>query len=107
MSLIVFFLFQHAQAATFTVNSTADPGDGVCDATECTLPEAIAAANALPGPDMIGFNISGMGVHTIQPLSNLPVIVDLPKKTSVPITFQAMGELVGLPKKTSVPITSP
>ena len=25
-----------AQAATYVVNSTADPGDGVCDAT-CTL----------------------------------------------------------------------
>src|SRR6266699_3053789 len=27
----------------FTVNSLADPGDGICDATECTLREAIPA----------------------------------------------------------------
>jgi CSLREA domain-containing protein len=32
------------QAATLTVNSLADPGNGTCDATECTLREAIAAA---------------------------------------------------------------
>lgn len=38
-----------------TVNSTADPGDGVCDATECTLREAITAANSAAGPAMIVF----------------------------------------------------
>ncbi len=32
-------------AATWTVNSAADPGSGGCNATECTLREAIAAAN--------------------------------------------------------------
>ena len=64
-----------AQAA-LTVNSTADPGDGVCDATECTLREAIAAANANPGTDMIEFNLSGAGPHTIQPTSALPAITD-------------------------------
>jgi CSLREA domain-containing protein len=31
-------------ATTITVNSSADPGDGICDATECTLREAIDAA---------------------------------------------------------------
>ena len=34
---------------TFTVNSTADPGTGICDSTECTLREAITAANAAAG----------------------------------------------------------
>src|SRR5262245_44034272 len=49
-----------AQAATFTVNSTADavdahPGDGVCaTATHvCTLRAAIQEANALAGADII------------------------------------------------------
>jgi len=46
-----------ALGASFTVNSTADPGDGVCDATECTLKEAIDAANANPGLDVIEFAI--------------------------------------------------
>ena len=52
MSLIVFFLFQHAQAATFTVTKTADTNDGFCDA-DCSLREAIIATNALPGADTI------------------------------------------------------
>ncbi|KPK47635.1 MAG: hypothetical protein AMJ77_02510 [Dehalococcoidia bacterium SM23_28_2] len=61
---------------TFTVNSTADPGDGTCDATECTLREAIAAANASAGTDTIEFNIAGAGPHTISPGSALPTITD-------------------------------
>ncbi|MFO7537148.1 MAG: CSLREA domain-containing protein, partial [Chloroflexota bacterium] len=32
------------------VNSTADPGDGVCTPTDCTLREAIIAANNMFGP---------------------------------------------------------
>jgi CSLREA domain-containing protein len=62
-------------AATFTVNSTADPGTGVCDATECTLREAIIAANQNFGADIIAFNISGNGPHTISPTSVLPTII--------------------------------
>ena len=63
------------------VNSTADPGDGVCDQFECTLREAINEANATLGSDAIVFNIPGTGPHTIQPSSALPnfteaVIID-------------------------------
>src|SRR5512143_2212057 len=41
-----------ARAATFTVTKTADTNDGVCDA-DCSLREAISAANASPGADTI------------------------------------------------------
>ena len=34
-----------AQAQLITVNSAADPGDGVCDAANCTLREAILVSN--------------------------------------------------------------
>ena len=60
---------------TFTVTSTADPGDGVCDAV-CTLREAINAANATVGADIIAFSIAGTGPHTIAPGSALPTISD-------------------------------
>ena len=60
----------------FVVNSTADPGDGVCDPAECTLREAINAANANEDPDTITFNIPGPGTHMIQPAQLLPVITD-------------------------------
>jgi CSLREA domain-containing protein len=75
-----------AQAdTTFTVNSTADPGTGDCDAAECTLREAIDAANSAPnttGPDQIVFNIPddpnipGDEVKTIRPTFFLPSITD-------------------------------
>ncbi len=41
-----------AFAASFTVTKTADTNDGVCD-SDCSLREAISAANAAPGADTI------------------------------------------------------
>lgn len=38
------------------VNSTADPGDGTCDGTECTLREALAI---IPAGGRIDFSVSG------------------------------------------------
>src|SRR5215207_7901234 len=70
----------YAAPSTFTVNSTADPGTGGCNATQCTLREAIDAANANNNPtekDLINFNITGTtGVHTISPTSPLPLITE-------------------------------
>ena len=56
-------------ANTYTVTSTADSGAG-------TLRQAILDANANPGADTIAFNITGSGVHTIAPTSDLPYITD-------------------------------
>src|SRR5215204_1963882 len=72
-----------AIATPFTVNTTADPATPTtagCDATECTLREAINAANGTPGADTINFNVSGLGcvdgVCTISPSTELPIITD-------------------------------
>ncbi|NJN15410.1 MAG: CSLREA domain-containing protein, partial [Oscillochloris sp.] len=65
---------QAVQAATFTVNSSADPGDGTCDGTECTLREAITAANATAGADTITFAIPGAGPHEIVLAGGLPAV---------------------------------
>ena len=43
-----------AYAATFVVTKTADTADGTCDA-DCSLREAIIAANAAAGADLMGF----------------------------------------------------
>ncbi len=67
---------QPVSGATLTVNSAADPGDGFCLAAECTLREAIDAANTVVGLDTIAFNIPGPGPHTISPGSALPTITD-------------------------------
>ena len=56
-----------AAAATFTVTNTNDDGPG-------SLRQAITDANADATADTIVFAIPGSGVHTITPLSLLPII---------------------------------
>lgn len=62
------------------VTSVGDPGDGACDVAECTLREAINAANATAAADAITFNIpaaecAGAGsVCVIEPLTPLPTV---------------------------------
>src|SRR3989338_4354621 len=52
-AMVVMFMFATpVLAATFTVTKIADTNDCVCDA-DCSLREAIGAANALPGADVI------------------------------------------------------
>ena len=53
--------------STFTVSSTSDSGPG-------TLRQALLDSNAVSGPNIIDFNISGSGVQTIAPTSQLPAI---------------------------------
>jgi len=60
-----------AYTATYTVNSLSDPGDGVCNKSNCTLREAINAANGTATSDLIQFSLSG----TITLGSSLPGIL--------------------------------
>jgi CSLREA domain-containing protein len=61
--------------APLVVNSADDVDDGACDATHCSLREAINTANANAGPDTIVFAI-GTAAQTIQPTSGLPAITE-------------------------------
>ena len=63
--------FEKAQPS-FVVTTTADHNDGACTAADCTLREAIVAANAQPTSDVIGFAPGVVG--TIQLTSTLPTI---------------------------------
>lgn len=72
-------VFPAGAPMTFVVNTKDDQVyDGVCDATHCTLREAIEAANANTGvQDTIAFAIPGTGPFTIFPFScDLPPIGD-------------------------------
>lgn len=62
-----------AGASTFVVTSIADTAGASCAGT-CTLRQAITAANAHAGADIISFNIPGAGVQTISPATPLPTI---------------------------------
>src|SRR2546421_10062855 len=55
----------------FTVTTLDDHNDGTCD-SDCTLREAIQAANTTAGPDTINFSVTG----TINLKSALPDITD-------------------------------
>lgn len=57
-------------APPIVVNSASDPGNGICEASECTLREAIALANTQSGFDEIHFNIPGAGPHVITSSSS-------------------------------------
>src|SRR5262245_8370045 len=67
LALLVWAAAAPLAAATFTVTNTDDTGPG-------SLRQAIDDANAAAGADTIAFNIPGPGVHTITPLSVLPII---------------------------------
>lgn len=70
-------------APALVVNTADDADDGTCSAEHCSLREAINAANANPGPDIVAFNIppSNPGYNpggwwTIRPTGALPQLTD-------------------------------
>ena len=73
------FIVKLSDMVDYTVNVTDDTDDGACEPLgtgDCTLREAINAANASPGTDTITFNIPGAGPHAITLLTELPAITD-------------------------------
>ncbi len=74
--------FAGSVSSSFVVNTTDDNDDGVCNATHCSLREALAAAGALAGADTVMFSIPTSdpgydpvtGVWTIRPLSSYNVL---------------------------------
>jgi CSLREA domain-containing protein len=74
-SILLLLAASAAHAQLITVNSSADPGDGVCNAANCTLREAILASNgSTEFSTVIDFNIPGSTTHTISLLAPLPTI---------------------------------
>ena len=76
------FVASTLRAETITVNSTADGPVGVCDASECTLREAIVRANNLAGPDIVvvpagSYVITHLGTDDGAMVGDLDIIGDL------------------------------
>jgi hypothetical protein len=86
---LAMFLMSPAKAVVFEVNSSAHPGDGICNLAECTLAEALDAANATEAHDVIEFDIPGPGPHII--------VVDEPLFTSQPATINGYTQPGALP----------
>lgn len=81
-----------APEATFTVTKTADTADGTCDA-DCSLREAVIAANAAAGLDSVAF-AAGLNTLPIQLTragdDNTSLLGDLDVNTD--ITFVGNGQ---------------
>ena len=65
-----------AGGGVFVVNTTDDLDDGICDATHCSLREAINMVNTYAGVQYIYFDIPGPGPHEIELCSLLPSLSD-------------------------------
>jgi len=65
-----------AEASGFVVNALDDVDDGMCNGTHCSLREAINAANANPGPDVIEFDVPDGVSNIIRVTSPLPPLTD-------------------------------
>ena len=76
-------------ASTFTVTTTSDGADGACDA-QCTLRDAVIAANAAPGADAI---VVPAGTYVLGGAGNedLAASGDLDLRDSVSITGAGAG----------------
>ena len=70
LGILVFLLASGwLESATFNVTHTGDSGAG-------SLRQAILDANALTGPDVIEFKLTGTAPNVIRPLSPLPLVTD-------------------------------
>ena len=65
-----------ARAAVYTVVSLGDGNDGSCDIGNCTLREALLAANAHAGADTIAFDLAGPPPYLITLASALPSLTE-------------------------------
>jgi CSLREA domain-containing protein len=81
-----------ASAATFTVSTTADTNDGTCDA-DCSLREAVLAANAAPGADTI---LLPAGTYTLSLAGSddAGAVGDLDITGPVAITGSGIGQTI-------------
>jgi len=74
----VFCLAQTTFSATYTVTKIADTNDGMCNA-DCSLREAIAAANASADNDAIEFSTTLFSTAQIIVLSGTDLIISKPQ----------------------------
>jgi CSLREA domain-containing protein len=72
--LFVFLVTPTVFSATFTVTKTADTNDGTCDA-DCSLREAVAAANAAAGEDIVNFDATVFGTPQTIVLSLGEIVI--------------------------------
>jgi len=99
-----------AGAATFTVNTSLDTDDGVCDVDDCTLREAITAANSnSASSNVIDFDLERLAANsTITLQSPLPLdvtkalLIDGTTATNLTVRGDDIGALFQFSADTTV-----
>ena len=74
IAVAMFLTVGTANAATYTVTKTADTNDGVCDA-DCSLREAVTAANASADNDEIVFDAAVFFTPQTITLSGTEIVI--------------------------------
>ncbi len=83
-----------APNANFAVTKTADSNDGACNA-DCSLREAVIAANTAAGADSISFNVNGTFQLTIAGANeNAAATGDLDITQALTITGNGTGNTI-------------
>lgn len=92
--LLLVLVASTVNAAVFTVNTLTDTHDGICDASNCSLRDAITAASSNYQGDTINFSPSGiisldlnLGCVNVSSSDNMPLVIDGASQ----ITLQANG----------------
>ncbi len=70
--LAALVLVSPVSAVTFVVNSLDGDLDNVCDDANCTIRDAVFAANNNPGLDTITFDLPGTAPYIIHPDNTAP-----------------------------------
>jgi CSLREA domain-containing protein len=95
MAVILIYVPQiFSSNGVLVVNSTADTNDGNCNAANCTLREAITAANNSPGEDSINFSLPANATITLNG-NQLPIIsgtLTIDGSTAVNLTINGDNE---------------
>ena len=77
LSLVILLIcFASFSQTIYSVNSTDDIDDGICDSTHCSFREALILSNSDNVESIINFNISTSNIARISFLSELPAITE-------------------------------
>ncbi|MFA6474780.1 MAG: immunoglobulin-like domain-containing protein [Patescibacteria group bacterium] len=89
----LFFIPALTQASTYTVTKTTDTADGTCDVGDCSLREAVIAANANAAADTIvlGSNTYTLSITNVSDDEDVAATGDLDLTDANGVTMQGNG----------------
>lgn len=90
-SILILGTLSTAQAATFTVTRTDDPAPDACTATDCSLREAVLAAELTAAADSVVLGTGTYVLTRVAPEGGELTGVDGPLQVKTPLTLSGTG----------------